>query len=158
MLFSRTAAGWCIYHLFVSSNLNFLHISQWITLPTQSCLVLYSFCANLLHSLIIIIIISLLTSFSPQLQLVVFHWSLRDRKSPRVFRTLLSIRVDLRLGLGLGLYDLCRGRESPRSVVANVLDCDIVVSSNSSYVHFLSNTIRKGMNSLILPAIGVAEA
>ena len=40
----------------VWSNLNFLHISQWITLPTQSCLVLYSFCANLLHSIIIIII------------------------------------------------------------------------------------------------------
>ena len=38
--FSRTAAGLCIYHLFVWSNFNFLHISQWITLPTQSCLVL----------------------------------------------------------------------------------------------------------------------
>ena len=50
--FSRTAAGLCIYHLFVWSNFNFLHISRWITLPTQSCLVLYSFCANLLHSLI----------------------------------------------------------------------------------------------------------
>ena len=53
--FSRTGAGW--------SNLNFLHISQWITLPTKSSLVLYSFCANLLHSLImwyiIIIIIKL---------------------------------------------------------------------------------------------------
>ena len=52
VLFSRTGAGLCIYHLFVWSNLNFLHISQWITLPTQSCLALYSFCANLLHSLI----------------------------------------------------------------------------------------------------------
>ena len=52
VLFSRTGAGFCIYHLFVWSNLNFLHISQWITLPTQSRLVLYSFCANLLHSLI----------------------------------------------------------------------------------------------------------
>ena len=41
--FSRTGAGLCIYHLFVWSNLNFLHISHWITLPTQSCLVLYSF-------------------------------------------------------------------------------------------------------------------
>ena len=46
--FSRTGAGLCIYHLFVRSNFNFLHISQWITLPTQSCLVLYAFCANLL--------------------------------------------------------------------------------------------------------------
>ena len=52
MSFSRTSARLCIYHLLVWSNLNFLHISQWITLPTQSCLVLYSFCANLLHSLI----------------------------------------------------------------------------------------------------------
>ena len=49
VLFSRTGAGLCVYHLFVWSNSNFLHISQWITLPTQSCLVLYSFCANLLH-------------------------------------------------------------------------------------------------------------
>ena len=44
--FFRTDAGLCIYHLLVRSNLNFLHISQWITLPTQPCLVLYSFCAN----------------------------------------------------------------------------------------------------------------
>ena len=29
--FSRTCAGLCLYHLFVWSNLNFLHISQWIT-------------------------------------------------------------------------------------------------------------------------------
>ena len=50
--FSRTDAGLYIYHLLVWSNLNFLHISQWITLPTQSCLALSSFCANLLHSLI----------------------------------------------------------------------------------------------------------
>ena len=50
VLFSRTGAGLCIYHLWMRSNLNFLHISQWITLSTQSCLVLYSFCANLLHS------------------------------------------------------------------------------------------------------------
>ena len=55
--FSRKGGGLCIYYLFVRSNWNFLHISQWITLPTQSCLALYSFCANLLHSLIIIIII-----------------------------------------------------------------------------------------------------
>ena len=50
--FSWTGAGLCIYHLLAWSDLNFLHISQWITLPTQSCLVLYSFCANLVHSLI----------------------------------------------------------------------------------------------------------
>ena len=53
VLFSRTVAALCIYHLFVWTNLNFLHISQLITLQTQSGLVIYSFCANLLHSLII---------------------------------------------------------------------------------------------------------
>ena len=46
--FSRTVAGLSIYHLLAWSNLNFLHISQWITLATQTCLALYSFCANLL--------------------------------------------------------------------------------------------------------------
>ena len=29
-----TGAGLCIYHFLVWSNLNFLHISQWMTLPT----------------------------------------------------------------------------------------------------------------------------
>ena len=44
--FSRTGAGLSIYHLLTWSNVNFLHISQLITLPTQSCLALYSFCAK----------------------------------------------------------------------------------------------------------------
>ena len=59
--FSRTGAGLCIYHLLAWPNLNFLHISQWITLPTQSCLVLYSFCANLLHSRIMWLMVSSLS-------------------------------------------------------------------------------------------------
>ena len=56
--FFRMYIGLCIYHLFVRSNWNFWYISQWLTLPTQSSLVLYSFCANLLHSLIMWLIIS----------------------------------------------------------------------------------------------------
>ena len=48
VLFSRKGAGLCTYHLFVWSNFNFLHISQLITLLTQSCLVLFSFFSNLL--------------------------------------------------------------------------------------------------------------
>ena len=64
VLFSRTGAGLCIYHLFVWSNLNFLPISQWITLPTQSCHVLYSFCATLLHSLIMWLMVSSLSPHS----------------------------------------------------------------------------------------------
>ena len=62
--FSRTGAELCIYHLFVWSNWNFRHISQWITLPTQSCLALYSFWANLLHSLIMWLMVSSLSSHS----------------------------------------------------------------------------------------------
>ena len=61
--FSRPYAVLCIYHLFVWSYFNFLHNSQWITLPTQSCRVLHSFCANFLHLLITWLIISYL---SPQ--------------------------------------------------------------------------------------------
>ena len=58
--FSWTDSGLC--NLLVWSDLNFLQNSHWITLPTQSCLVLYSFCANLLHSLIMWLIVS---SISP---------------------------------------------------------------------------------------------
>ena len=41
--FSRTDSGLCIHHFFVWSNCNFLHSFQLITLPTESCLLLYSF-------------------------------------------------------------------------------------------------------------------
>ena len=56
--FPRTPTGLCIYNLFLWSNFNFLHNSLWIPLTTQSCLVLYSFCANLLHLLIMWLIVS----------------------------------------------------------------------------------------------------
>ena len=59
--FSRRDSVLCLYHLFVWSNFNFLLNSQWITLPTQSCLVLYSFCVNLLHSIIMWLIVSSLS-------------------------------------------------------------------------------------------------
>ena len=62
--FFRTGAGLCICHLFVWSNWNFLHISQWITLPTQSYIALYSFCANLLHLFIMWLIVSSLSPHS----------------------------------------------------------------------------------------------
>ena len=63
-LFSKTGAGLYLYHLFVWSNFDFLHISQWITLSTQSWLVLYSFSANLLQSLIIWLTVSSLSPHS----------------------------------------------------------------------------------------------
>ena len=56
--FPMTGAGLCIYLLLVWSNLNFLHIFRLITLPTELCLALYSFCANLLHSLMWLVVSS----------------------------------------------------------------------------------------------------
>ena len=50
ILFSRKDFGLIIYYLFVWSNFNFLHNSQWINLPTQLCQVLYSFCTNFVSS------------------------------------------------------------------------------------------------------------
>ena len=49
--FSRADAGSYIYHLFRWLNFTFLHNFIWITFPTQFPIILYSFCANLLHSL-----------------------------------------------------------------------------------------------------------
>ena len=66
--FFRTGAGLCIYHLLVRSNFP-LHISQWITLPIQLCLVLYSFSANLLYLVIMWLIISSLSPHSLHLLL-----------------------------------------------------------------------------------------
>ena len=56
-----TNAWLCIHHLIVWSNSNFLHKSKWITLPTQSCLVLYFFSARWLHLLIMWLIVSSLS-------------------------------------------------------------------------------------------------
>ena len=41
-----------------------MHISQWNTLPTQSCLALYSFCTNLLHLLIMWLMVSSLSPYN----------------------------------------------------------------------------------------------
>ena len=63
--FSMIGSELCIYHFFAWSNLNFLHNSQGISFPTQSCLVLYTFCTYLLHSLIMWLIVSSLSSHNP---------------------------------------------------------------------------------------------
>ena len=47
--FSKTDFCLYIYYLALWVNFNFLHNSQWITFPIQSCLVLYFFCTCLLH-------------------------------------------------------------------------------------------------------------
>ena len=78
--FYRTDSGLCIYQLVVSSIFNFLYHSLWITLPNQSCLLSHYFCANLLHSLIIVInrFVSITTFPTPPffffLHILVFIW------------------------------------------------------------------------------------
>ena len=46
----------------------------------------------------------------------------------------------------------------PRGIMVKVMDCRIVVSEFElhprNYVHFRTNTLGKGMNPLILPAMG----
>ena len=80
VLFSRTGAGLCIYHLFVWSNLDFLYISQWITLPTQSCLLL--------------LLQTPCKFFTPILIVVLFLWRVNESKSSNVPKTVLSILAD----------------------------------------------------------------
>ena len=58
---SKLILGLSMFPLFVWSNLIFVYNSLRISYPTQSCLVLYSFCANLLHSLTIRLIVSSLS-------------------------------------------------------------------------------------------------
>ena len=49
-------------------------------------------------------------------------------------------------------------RECPRGVMVKAMDCGIVVSEfvlqSRYYVQFLANTFGRGMNPLILPAMG----
>ena len=49
-------------------------------------------------------------------------------------------------------------RGCPRGVIVKAMDCGIVVSEfelqSRHYVHFRPNTLGKGMNPLILPAMG----
>ena len=49
-------------------------------------------------------------------------------------------------------------RGGPRGVMVKAMDCGIVVGEfvlqSRYYVHFRANTLGKGMNPLILPAIG----
>ena len=67
--FPRTDSGLCIYHLIAWLNFSLLHNSQCIHFPTQLYLILYSFCFNLLHSLIMWLIVS---SLSPHNLLLPF--------------------------------------------------------------------------------------
>ena len=53
--------------------------------------------------------------------------------------------------------DVRRRRRSPHGIVAYVLKCNIIISKfeihSLYYVQFLTNTLRKGINSLITSAM-----
>ena len=64
-----------------------------------------------------------------------------------------------------GLYFMCiylnvriQMRGYPRGVMVKAMDCGIVVREfvlqSHYYVHFRANTLGKGMNPLIIPAMG----
>ena len=55
-----TASGWCSYHFDLTWIPFAQQIFQWIHLPTQSCLLLYSLCASLGHPLMWLIVSSAL--------------------------------------------------------------------------------------------------
>ena len=134
--FSRTGAGLCIYHLFVWSNLNFLHISQWITLPTQSCLVLYSFCANLLHSLIMWLMVSSLLPHSLHLQ---FCWVLSILALMGLVLTALSCAAIWRDSASLLKF--------PFLSHIQVLSCEIIIIIIITYMYlylYISKHYRFG--------------
>ena len=101
--FSRTGVGLCIYHLLVWSNLSFLHIFQWITLPIQSCLALYSLCDNLLHSLIIWLMVS---SLSPHSLYLLFCWVLRVFHISLNWRSFTWVWVTANLLKSQGLFSV----------------------------------------------------
>ena len=112
------------YTICLSSQIQiFLHNSLWINLHTQSCPLLDSFCAILLHWLITGLVVLSLSQHNRLLSLLLllllllllfhgcclgggfyldqtddFHWSLNDNKLSRVSKTLLMIR-----------FRLCRG-------------------------------------------------
>ena len=86
--FSSTVSGLCVYYGEISVSCTILRGS---TSPYTRACFLYYFCA----AAIAVVIMLLLESFSHQLTLMVFHWSLSDSTFPQASRTLLSILADL---------------------------------------------------------------
>ena len=74
-----------------------------------------------------------------------------------------SVLTGTQVGGGNSTFQECSGRilqpqGCPRGVMVKAMDCGIVVREfvlqSRYYVHFRTNTLGKGMNSLILPAMG----
>ena len=72
--FFRMDPSLYMYHFVVWSNFSVLHNSQWITFPTQLCLVLNSFFASLFHYDYYNLIFSLSVFYNPSLGLYSRPW------------------------------------------------------------------------------------
>ena len=70
----------------------------------------------------------------------------------------MNERTHLFIKVYLSPFILERGWRCPCGVMVKAMDCGIVVSEFvlqlRYYVHFRANTLGKGMNPLILPALG----
>ena len=146
---ARIDFGLCIYHLVVWSNFNLLHNSQWITFPTQSYLLLYSFFASLLHLLIMWLIISSLSPYNLHLPfycilltfalvcliLMVLFCTANGRYSVSFLRFLFLCHV---LAFSSAILPICHLKypcscfSSHFSVVINISLFFIIIFTNSS--------------------------
>ena len=74
----------------------------------------------------------------------------------RWLKNVTNVNVDCELMLAIKVIRIRRG--CPRGVMVKAMDCGIVVREfvlqSCYYVHFRANTPGKGMNPLILPAMG----
>ena len=87
-----------------------------------------------------------------QLETVVFHFI--NRRSKYVV-----LADNKQNGANVSSYSItATKRGCPRGVMVKAMDCGILVSEfvfqSRYYVHFQANTLGKGMNSLILQAMG----
>ena len=81
----------------------------------------------------------------------------RKRKFGRINKTVLKFKKKKTWVKNLLKIKLQISWGCPRGVVVKVMDCRIVsefVLQSRYYVHFQVNTLGKGMNPLILPAMG----
>ena len=74
-------------------------------------------------------------------------------------KQVLQLKVKVNLGVMASIFSKALGLEvCPRGVMVKAMDCGIVVSEfvfqSRYYIHFRANTLGKGMNPIILPAMG----
>ena len=93
----RINSGLWLYHFLSCSFFTLLHNFRCITFLTKSCLVLYYFWDNQLHSFILWFTVSSLSLSCCSISLRLFHisnnWSSSDSKFPQISKILLRIFI-----------------------------------------------------------------